>query len=185
MKHFLFGLISLPLLVACTTIQEEYYGPYDMPPPPRAEVYRNVEPGYYHAPRPSQYQRSAYSAGRVPHPHRPTTNVRPQSTHRHGPVGLVRPHSLHGHGQVGIARPQGIHGHGQAGVARPHGAHRQGQRAVASSQNNHGHEEVSSNAHGHISTNQQGHAGATNSTGVIKHPSEARDYASSNTHGHH
>jgi hypothetical protein len=176
MKYFLASLISLPLLTACTSIQEEYYGPYDQPPPPRAEVYRYVEPGTNHGHRATQHQQGAYPAGhgRQIHGHGPSQGhavvIHPRNQHvpvnEQGQNRVIVPQNTHGHGQGTGENQQNTHTHGQSLGVSPQNVHGHGQGVEVSPQNTHGHQQgaaasksgskasprentqISSNAHG-------------------------------------
>ncbi|RUR10969.1 hypothetical protein [Legionella sp. km772] len=163
MKYFLLGLFSLPLITACTVVDDPYG-----PPPPRAEVYRYDEPAHYHGHRGYEV-RGAY----------PTAQVRPVPRHYNGAPVIVRPRNqtatvpVNGRGQVGI--PSNTHGHGQ--VLVPRNTHGRGQAVVPNNMHGHGQVVVPSNTHGHgqavVPQNTHGHGQATNPQNNHGHASQA------------
>jgi hypothetical protein len=213
MKYLLVGLFSLPLLTACTTIQEEYYGPYDQSPPPRSEVYRYVEPGQDHGHRPTQYQQGVYPAGRgrqiqergpsnvhshgqstvvVPqntHGHGKSSAVVPQNTHGHSENSAIRPQNTHGHGKSSAVVPQNTHGHEQSSAVVPQNIHGYGKSSVVRPQNIHGHGQSSvvrpqnQNTHGHVATNTSSHSGTIPSN-EVKKASEETSQRLNKAHAH-
>lgn len=182
MKYFMLSLASLPLLASCTTMQEEYYGPYDMPPSSRAEVHRHVEPGYYPN-QPKMYsQRGAYHAhgGTVP-VHRASRGSAVITSQRN------HTNQVHGHtGRTGrtVIAPQNSQGHSSNGtVSSPNKPH--GHSDSATNQNTHGHAKGTAvgprNDHGH---NPQQNPARLPPKVVKRHPSEQSAQVQNNAHGH-
>lgn len=187
MKYLLLGLLSLPLVTACTAIQEEYYEPYGFPPPPRAEVYQNTYPGPYPRPQAPIYQRGPryyleehVDAGStvIVTPRGPAYN--PANVHTHGQKIITPdtrlapfkdririPGVVHGHSQDTVQVPQNRHSHGEQAVQVPQNRHGHGEGAVQIPQNRHGHGEaavqIPQNRHGHgegaaqVPQNRHGH----------------------------